>query len=123
MKKIAMLICIFAILIPLNLFALTVTLTWNKSISSTPKTIDHYNVYQATATGMYPSTPTLKVPYVSTSATISNLAVKNYYWVVTAVDSAGKESARSVEVTTKWYVILLNSYKNTPAFMIYWDTN
>lgn len=123
MKKIAILICVIVMLIPLNLSALSITLSWDGSIASGNRTIDHYNIYQSTTSGVYSASPTFKVPSISRSVTFSNLPLKNIYWVVTAIDSGGNESAKSVEVTTKWYVILLNSYKSAPSFMVYWDTN
>jgi hypothetical protein len=77
----------------------TVTLTWNPPARVRGLAISGYNVYRSTAAGG---------PYVPLARDISGTAYKDalvssgrtYYYVVTSVDSAGRESSYSEELKT-----------------------
>jgi len=73
----------------------TVALTWNASTS----TISGYNVYRSTVsgTGYAKINPSLVAVLSFTDSTVLNSTT--YYYVTTAVDSAGNESTYSNEVS------------------------
>ncbi len=60
--------------------------------------IDGYRIYYGTSRGNYPQQVNL-TNGSATSTTVKNLAVGTYYLRMTTYDSAGRESARSPEVT------------------------
>ncbi|MBT8123160.1 MAG: fibronectin type III domain-containing protein [Gammaproteobacteria bacterium] len=60
--------------------------------------IDGYRIYYGTSKGNYPQKVNL-INGTATSATVKNLPVGTYYLRMTTYDSAGRESARSPEVT------------------------
>jgi fibronectin type 3 domain-containing protein len=72
-----------------------VTLTWTASTS----TVSGYNVYRSTVSGgpytKLTASPVAATTYVDSTVTAS----QTYYYVVTAVDSSGVESANSAEVS------------------------
>jgi fibronectin type 3 domain-containing protein len=75
----------------------SVALTWNAPAPVDGVTIVGYNIYRGTTAGG---------PYVPIALHVSETAYKDtlvnndrtYYYVVTAVDSAGRESAYSEEI-------------------------
>ena len=73
----------------------SVTLSW---VASTSSTVVGYNIYRGTVSGgpytMINSTPNASTSYTDTSVT----AGQTYYYVVTAVDGSGNESAYSNQV-------------------------
>jgi hypothetical protein len=77
----------------------TVQLSWaapTKRADGTPLSrITGYRVMYGTTSGNY----TQSVNVSGTSATISNLASGKYFFVIKAIDAAGKESAASAEVS------------------------
>ena len=87
--------------------AAQVTLAWN---ANTETDLQGYKVYQGTASKTYPTSWNVGN---STSCMISGLEVgRNYYFSVTALDSAGNESGYSNEVT---YTIPASGPEPTPA--------
>ncbi len=71
----------------------TVTLSWNQN---TEPDLSYYRVYYGTSSRNYSNSVGVGT---TTSATISNLTSGTiYYFALTAVDTSGNESARSVEV-------------------------
>jgi fibronectin type 3 domain-containing protein len=75
----------------------TATLTWN---ANTDTDLAGYNVYQATASGGYSTTPIATVPKTLTSYVASGLQVgTTCYFVITSFDTAGNESLHSNEVS------------------------
>jgi hypothetical protein len=74
----------------------SVTLTWN---ANTESDLAGYKVYRATASGAY-GAPIAAIPGNTTSYTVTGLQFNTtYYFVVTAYDIAGNESAYSNEVS------------------------
>jgi len=60
--------------------------------------IDGYRIYYGTTKGNYPNQINV-TNGAATSKTVSNLAVRRYYLVMTTYDSSGRESARSPEIS------------------------
>jgi hypothetical protein len=74
----------------------SVTLTWNPNTESD---LAGYKVYRATASGAY-GTPIATLPGNVTSYVSAGLQVgTTYFFTVSAYDSAGNESLRSIEVS------------------------
>jgi hypothetical protein len=72
------------------------TLNW---VASTSSTVVSYRIYQSTTSGVY-GAAVATVPSGTVSYTVSGLqSGATYYFTVTAVDSAGNESAHSNEVS------------------------
>ncbi|MDP3089754.1 MAG: fibronectin type III domain-containing protein, partial [Nitrospira sp.] len=70
-----------------------VTLSWNRNTESD---LSYYRVYYGTSSRNYSNSVGVGT---TTSTTISNLISGTiYYFTLTAVDTSGNESARSVEV-------------------------
>jgi len=75
----------------------TAALSWN---ANTEPDLDGYNIYQATASGGYSTTPIATVPKTATSYVATGLQVgTTYYFVIKAFDTAGNESLPSNEVS------------------------
>jgi fibronectin type 3 domain-containing protein len=73
------------------------TLTWN---ANTESDVVSYRVYRSTTQGVYVGGPVATVPAGATNYLSSGLQTLNtYYFIVTAVDSAGNESLPSAEVS------------------------
>jgi fibronectin type 3 domain-containing protein len=70
-------------------------LEWN---ANTESDMSGYRVYRSMTTGQY-GAPVAVVSRTSTSVVIDNLQPGTHYFVITAVDGAGNESARSDEVS------------------------
>jgi fibronectin type 3 domain-containing protein len=72
------------------------TLTWN---ANTEPDLASYRIYRSTTPGVYGAAigtvPAGTVTYVAGSLQVGN----TYYFTVTAVDSSGNESVRSIEVS------------------------
>ena len=78
----------------------SVTLTWN---ANTESDLAGYKVYRATASGAY-GAPIAAIPGGMTSYIVTGLQFgTTYYFVVTAYDIAGNESAYSNEVNKSIY--------------------
>ena len=83
----------------------SVSLTWAAPVARTDGNalamgeIAGYTLYYGTSQGNYPNSVDINDAY-TTSATVSNLPVDTYYFVVTAKDIAGQESGYS-SVATK----------------------
>jgi fibronectin type 3 domain-containing protein len=78
----------------------SVTLTWN---ANTESDLAGYKVYRATASGAY-GAPIAAIPGNTTSYTAIGLQFgTTYFFVVTAYDIAGNESAYSNEVSKSVY--------------------
>ena len=74
----------------------SVTLEW---AANTESDLAGYKVYSATSSGSY-GAATATVPASATSYVVSGLqAGITYFFVITAYDTAGNESARSAEVS------------------------
>lgn len=108
MKRLVIVIAIL-LCMTTNALALTVNIVWPKSTSTN---VVSYRVYQSTKSGVYTygniaavvQAPTVEVTFYN----VSNRTP--LYWTITAVDDAGRESARSPEVSTKWYIRLRKLY-------------
>jgi len=122
MKKFLIILLMFLI-IPLYSHAMTVIIEWDPVIITPPKAIDHYNVYQSPTSGVYigPNVIIRSVPASKTAIKITGLANQTLYFIVKAVDNYGNESIASSEVTTRWYIILINSSKYCPENQKYWN--
>lgn len=122
MKKF-ILILAFLLVFPIYSFAMTALIEWQPSTVNSPKTISYYNVYQYETSGGYLKAGTIirKVTAPKTAIQISGLLMKNYYWVITAVDDTGKESLISSEVTSRWFIVLANYSKYIPTYVKYWN--
>jgi hypothetical protein len=78
----------------------SVTLTWN---ANTERDLAGYKVYRATSSGAY-GAPIAAIPGNTTSYTATGLQFNaTYFFVVTAYDIAGNESAYSNEVSKSVY--------------------
>ncbi len=77
----------------------SITLTWN---ANTEKDLAGYKVYRATSSGAY-GAPIAAIPSNTTSYTATGLPKATYFFVITAYDIAGNESAYSNEVSTSVY--------------------
>jgi fibronectin type 3 domain-containing protein len=77
----------------------SITLTWN---ANTEKDLAGYKVYRATSSGAY-GAPIAAIPGNTTSYTATGLPKATYFFVITAYDIAGNESAYSNEVSTSVY--------------------
>lgn len=74
----------------------TATLTWN---ANTETDLASYKVYKATASGAY-ATPLATIPAGNLTYQATGLAAgTTYYFIITAVDTAGNESTFSNEVS------------------------
>ncbi len=90
MKKLILLI----LLIPSLALAHDITLEWD---ANTEPDIKEYCIYQSQNSGQY-TTPVQCISHPNTTAVIS-VSDGTYFWVATAKDNAGNESAYSNEVT------------------------
>ena len=96
------LMCFIIFFIPTQLvFSGNVTLTWKKSTS---EDVVMYKIYQSNKSGTY-GQAVATVPSDKTTIVLPNIVDDIvFYWVVTAVDSGGKESLKSNEVNDFWVV-------------------
>lgn len=84
------------------------TISWR---ANTETDLAGYRVYQSTGSGQYSQGPMYPIQLGTTSVTVSLPQARctvRYYWVVTAFDRGGHESAASLEVTklilgTRWW--------------------
>ncbi len=80
----------------------TATLSWSaptQNADNTPLTdLAGYNIYYGTSAGNYPNTVKISNPGITTSL-IENLAPGTWFFVVTAFDTSGNESAMSAAVS------------------------
>jgi len=77
----------------------SVTLTWNANSESD---LAGYKVYRGTASGAY-GAPIASLPTGTTQHVSNGLPVGTYFFVITAYDQAGNESAPSPEVSKSIY--------------------
>lgn len=121
MKKTIILSVFFVLIFVVNAFAIgSITLSW---IQSTSPDVDHYNIYQSTVSGRYSTTPIAKAPATNSMCTLTKISETTaVYWIITAVDKSGNESAPSAELSTKWYISLKKAYGYTyvPSHMTFW---
>ena len=76
-----------------------VTLTWEPGANTVAAVLSGYRVYQSTQSGAY-GAPRQQVPPTVTTATVEGLTPgATYFFVVTAVNTRGEESANSNEAT------------------------
>lgn len=122
MKK-AIVIFLISFLIPLYSHAMTVVIEWDPVTVTAPKVIDHYNIYQSPISGVYTGSSVIvrSVPANKTAIKITGLLNQTLYFIVKAVDNYGNESIACPEVTTKWFIILINNSKYCPSNQKYWN--
>ncbi len=122
MKKFLIALLI-SLIIPLYSHAMTVIIEWDPVVATAPKVIDHYNIYQSPTSGVYTGSSVIvrSVPASKTAIKITGLTNQTLYFIVKAVDNYGNESIACPEVTTRWYIILINSSKYCPANQKYWN--
>jgi len=94
MKKI--LIVALLVLFPFVCFAHDIEFEWDPN---TETDLAGYRLYQSNTSGQYGSTPVAEIAHPSTGKALTNLVDGQYFWVVTAFDMSGNESAYSNEVT------------------------
>ena len=78
----------------------SVTLTWRAVPSNQKVTVESYNVYRSTTSGAQKTRIATRVPGPEYEDRLVNSG-RIYFYVVTAVDQAGRESPFSAEVKVK----------------------
>ncbi len=119
MKKLILLTSIILIILPINIYAFTITLSWTKSPSTD---VAYYKVYQSTTSKVYPVTPIATALPINNMMTLTKIPeTVPTYWIITAVDTNGNESAPTAELTTKWYILFKKIFGSLiPPYMTYW---
>ena len=97
--KLARLLSLFPLCIPIQVHAANVTLNW---WPNGEPNLDHYVVYWGTSSGSYTSS-TIVSRDITNYEIIGLSSGTKYYFVITAVDDQGDESAFSREVYWKKY--------------------
>jgi len=107
----SLLVALFTVvsMFPLPVMATGVRIAWN---ANTESDLAAYNVYYGTSSGNYSACINVGT---ATSYRIDNLTQgKTYYFIVTALDKAGNESADSAEVSATIPVAAASSADTTP---------
>lgn len=88
-----------------SVFGATIGLSWDKSEQTVM-----YNIYQSKIPGKYDKTNIIATTN-NLNYDINILNTITTYWVVTAVDDTGKESAKSNQVNNMWWVFTCKWFK------------
>ncbi|HDY67753.1 MAG TPA: hypothetical protein ENH85_08180 [Candidatus Scalindua sp.] len=98
MKKLIMLAILMFCLISISYAGnSTVTLEWD---ACTDPDVVQVNLYEAAISGGYGTTPRATILIGANEVTLTNVPNGTYFWVVTAQDNVGRESANSNEIST-----------------------
>jgi len=103
MKILKVIVAVIVALIFINVLAASIGLTWvaptqrEDGTPLNPSEIAGYRIYYGTAPGDYQTQITVNDPY-ATSFTIGGLAPATYYFVMTTIDTDGRESLYSSEI-------------------------
>lgn len=96
-KRFLLSILIFCLMtLPVYAVGTTINFAWDPNIESD---LAGYRLYQSNISGSYIEDAILDIPAGTTTASIV-VADGTYYWVLTAYDMTGNESAYSNEVTS-----------------------